>query len=92
MSLDDYWKSPEGIRRRVDMLGEDFTFRVVNNSLQVYGKKNEASGFEWVGSIDEHTCNYCDSQIGRQYRLGQFLPRLPAHAGCRCEWRLIPRL
>jgi len=73
------------------MLGEDFTFRVVNNSLQVYGKKNEASGFEWVGSIDERTCNYCDSQIGRQYRLGQFLPRLPAHGGCRCSWRIIPQ-
>jgi len=91
MPLDDYWKSPDGIRRRVNMLGEDFTFRVVNNSLQVYGKKNEASGFEWVGSIDERTCNYCDSQIGRQYRLGQFLPRLPAHGGCRCGWRIIPQ-
>ena len=73
------------------MLTEDFSYNVVNNALQVYGRKNEVEGFEWVGSMDERTCNYCDGQIGRFYRLGQFLPRLPAHNLCRCEWRLVKK-
>jgi len=87
----DYWKSPEGIERRVEMLGEDFCFRTVNNALQAYGRANDVLGWYWIGSIDERTCNYCDSQMGRFYRIGQFLPILPSHAGCRCEWELVPR-
>lgn len=87
----DYWRSPEGIRRRVEMLSEDFTFRVTNNALQAYGKKNDVAGWIWVGSMDEYACDYCFSQMGRFYRLGQFLPSLPAHANCRCEWELVPR-
>jgi len=85
----EYWKSPEGLQRRIHMIGEGFTFQIVNNALQAYGARNRVRGFEWIGSLDERTCDYCDSQIGRQYNLGQFLPSLPAHVGCRCEWRLI---
>jgi len=88
----EYWKSPEGIARRVEMIGEDFTFRVVNNSLMAYGRKNDVAGFGWIGSMDERTCSYCDSQMGRIYRVGQFLPSLPSHAGCRCEWSLLSKI
>jgi len=87
----DYWKSPEGIERRVEMLGQDFCYNVVNEALQVYGRKNDVLGWYWIGNIDERTCSYCDSQIGLFYRLGMFLPRLPAHAGCRCGWELVSR-
>ena len=76
-----------------DMLGEDFTYRLVNNALQVYGQANKVKGWRWEGSIDERTCDYCYSHImeDRLYRLGQFLPSLPAHAGCRCGWILIEK-
>lgn len=87
----EYWKSPKGIRKRIEMIGEGFTFQLVNNALQAYGTVNNVKGFEWVGSLDELTCPYCATQIGRYYRVGQFLPSLPAHLNCRCEWRLIPR-
>ena len=90
-STSEYWKSPAGIEKRVEMLGEDFTFRVVNNSLQAYGRVNDVRGFIWVGSLDERTCDYCASQTGRFYRLGQFMPSLPAHNNCRCCWVLQPR-
>jgi len=85
----DYWRGPEGIRRRVEMLGEDFCFNVVNNALQAYGRVNEIAGWIWVGSMDERQCDYCYSRTGNFYRQGMFLPRLPAHAGCRCEWQLM---
>jgi len=88
---DYYWRSPAGIKRRKEMFGEQFTFQFVNNALQAYGRKNEVAGFEWVGTLDERTCNICDGQIGRQYTIGQFLPQLPAHVGCRCEWRVIKK-
>ena len=92
-STSEYWKSPAGITRRVEMLGEDFTYRLVNNALQVYGQTNKVKGWRWEGSIDERTCDYCYSKImeDRLYRLGQFLPSLPAHAGCRCGWILIEK-
>jgi len=87
--MSEYWKSPEGIRRRTEMLGEDFTFNTVN-ALQAYGRVNEVAGWRWIGSVDERQCGFCYDQTGRFYRQGMFLPRLPAHAGCRCEWELVP--
>jgi hypothetical protein len=87
---DEFWKSPLGIDRRLALFSEDFSYSVVNNSLQIYGGANNVWGFEWEGQIDNRTCNICDARIGRQYRLGQFIPSLPAHNHCRCNWRLIP--
>lgn len=90
-STSDYWKSPEGIQRRVDMLGQDFCWRVVNNALQVYGRKNDVKGWLGIEGPSEH-CEYCLAHIiGHFFRLGQFLPRLPAHNYCTCEWELVPR-
>jgi hypothetical protein len=87
----DYWSSPKGLAKRIMMFSLDFTFGIQNKALQVYGGNEDVWGFEWEGNIDERTCDYCDARIGHQYRLGMFLPRLPAHANCRCGWRLIPR-
>ena len=87
----DYWRSPEGLAERISMFSMDFTFGVQNKSLQVYGRKEDVWGFEWIGNLDSRTCAVCDAQIGRQYRLGQFMPSLPAHPNCRCSWRLIPK-
>jgi len=88
---DSYWTSPEGLAKRITMFSYDFTFGIHNSSLQVYGRNEDVAGFEWEGSMDERTCDYCDGQMGRFYRLGQFLPSLPAHPNCRCSWRLVPK-
>jgi hypothetical protein len=87
----DYWTSPEGLFKRIDMLTQDWTYRTYNGAVQLIGLVNEVEGFEWEGSIDERTCNKCDMNIGRQYKLGQFMPTLPVHNFCRCSWRVIAR-
>ena len=87
----DYWKSFEGIVRRCEMLAESLTFQVVNGALQAFGKESKIKAFVWVTVKDDNVCDICKGYHGNYYRLGQFLPSLPAHAGCRCGWELIPR-
>lgn len=88
--MSNYWTTPEGLRARIDLLGEDFVYGMQNNALQLLASENNCA-VEWIGYIDLKTCTICDSQIGHIYRVGQFIPRLPAHARCRCSWRLIPK-
>lgn len=86
----DYWTSPTGLLKRTEWLADNYTVQTYNTAVQVIGAKNEVWGFEWVVTIHTvHTCDYCDSQSGRQYRAGQFMPELPVHPNCHCEWRPI---
>jgi len=85
----EYWNSPAGLQRRLDMLGEGFTFQLVNNALQAYGNANGAWGWEWTGYLDERVCQICEPRIGTRYRQGMFLPNLPVHNLCRCTFEII---
>lgn len=84
-----YWYTPEGITRRIEMLSESFTYKIVNNSLIVYGETYGIKRFRWITAADERVCPYCGTKEGRIYRVGQFLPPLPAHVACRCRWELM---
>ena len=85
----EYWRSPEGIMRRTEMLSQNFTYKVVNNSLMFYGYSAGINWVRWMTMEDERVCPICGPLQGRTYRKGQFLPPLPAHANCRCGWELI---
>ncbi len=85
----DYWRTPVGITRRIDMLSEHFTYQVINNSLMFYGQSAGINWVQWRTMEDERVCPICGPLQGRTYRKGQFLPPLPAHANCRCVWELI---
>lgn len=82
----DYWTSEKGILLRLDMMAEFIVWRTVNNALQIYGSEAGAKYFRWVAELDDRVCPYCESQHDRQFRLGQFMPNLPVHPGCRCFW------
>lgn len=87
-----YWRSPEGIMQRINMLSQSFTYKVVNNSLIAYGTAGGITRWRWVtnpGASKTGPCDFCDSQNGRIYRRGQFLPSLPAHSNCVCGWELM---
>lgn len=87
-----YWYTPEGIMRRIEMLSLSFTYKIVNNALLVHGETGGITRFRWAtnpGASKTGPCPYCDSQNGRIYRKGQFLPALPAHAYCVCAWELM---
>ncbi len=82
----EYWKSNAGIIERINMIGEDFTFRTYNNALAAYGS-HVFSSMQWMGYPD--ACEKCAPYIGRTYRSGQYIPKLPKHPNCRCTWKLI---
>lgn len=44
--------------------------------------KEEFDGVEWVSILDSRTTNYCKSQDGKTFKIGQG-PRPPAHYNCR---------
>ena len=85
-----FQKTFKDIKSRIAMLGEDFVYGMQNNALQLLASENNAS-VEWIGYLDWRTCKICDGKIGRVWRVGQFIPRLPAHPNCRCSWWLIPK-
>ena len=88
----DYWRTPEGINQRLDMLGSQFTYMVVNNSLKMYGDTYGASGMMWVTHPEASKtgpCQICSPKHGRIYKPGQFMPPMPAHARCVCQWEII---
>lgn len=88
-TTEEYWKSAMGLKRRIEMLGADFNYHIVNGALQAYGGNPEISGWLGIPGMTEH-CEYCIAHIiGHYFRKGQFLPRLPAHRYCSCSWRLI---
>jgi len=88
---EEFWTSDKGILIRMEDLAHDFSLRTYNGALK--GAFREA-GFKelmWVSVIDARTCNYCDSQNGRRYHTGMFLPRMPSHPSCRCMWDIFFR-
>jgi SPP1 gp7 family putative phage head morphogenesis protein len=89
MSQNDYWSTTQGIDQRLELLTTDFTYRIYNSTIQIYGKKNGVDVVQWEGSLDERTCKYCMAKIGRLYKVSWILPYLPHHLRCRCTWRLV---
>jgi hypothetical protein len=74
------------------MLSQHFTYQVINNSLMFYGQSAGINHVQWVTHPERSKtgpCVICEGLAGNIYRKGQFLPPLPAHAGCVCEWELV---
>jgi len=86
MSEGNFWLSDEGILIRLEDLAHSFTYKSYNGAIKGAFREAGITEFEWVTTIDDRTCNRCDSLSGRRYKSGQFMPRMPAHIGCRCFW------
>jgi len=84
-----YGYTPEGINRRIEMLSQSFTYKIVNHALIAYGETGGITRWQWTTAGDERVCPVCGPLDGRIYRKGQFMPSLPAHAYCRCSWELM---
>jgi hypothetical protein len=83
---ESFWTTDYGILLRLEDLAEAVVWRTINNATQILASEAGAKELVWVTEIDEKTCDYCDGQSGRRYRIGQFLPQIPAHPHCRCHW------
>ena len=88
----DYWRTAPGLVRRIKMLSQEFTYKIINNSLMFRGQSAGINHVRWTTHPEDTEtgpCVICDGLDGHVYRKGQFLPPLPAHANCVCEWELI---
>ena len=92
-ALEDYWKSDKGITRRIDSLAQFFSYKVVNNAMKVIAPVNDAKWLRWRDMGDASVCEQClaYSMGGRNgdYRVTWFLPAMPVHSGCRCQWEIL---
>lgn len=92
---EDFWKTPEGITQRVDSLTQIFNHRIVNNSFKVIAPTNNAKWMKWILHPERSKtgpCSICQANAagGRNgyYRVTWFMPRLPVHNFCVCEWEI----
>ena len=83
-----YWQSPPGIQRRIAQLSSNFTYRIVNNAVKITAQKEKAKYLVWVTVGDDRVCPICEPRHMKMYKTTWFLPRMPAHAGCRCVWQI----
>ena len=94
--LEDFWKTPEGIIKRVASLTQIFSHRIVNNALKVIAPTNGAKWMKWVLHPERSMTGPCPICIGYasggrngNYRVTWFTPRMPAHPRCVCEWEIF---
>jgi intein/homing endonuclease len=82
----DFWKSLDGLLMRIDLLAQNLAWKSYNEAMQETLRFEGVTWVEWVSDYTQDPargpCLYCDSQSGRRYRLGQFLPSLPHHPNC----------
>lgn len=86
-----FWTSDKGILLRLKDLTWGLHTETYNGAIQVHVKANPqlpVIEFEYVTAGDERVCAECDRFSGQRYRVGQFMPKLPRHPGCRCYWDL----
>lgn len=87
---EDYWKTRSGITRRIKGLAQDFTYKSVNGAMKIYGETSGAKWMKWLTVGDDRVCVICQraSEGGRNgyFKPSWFMPHMPAHFGCRCQW------
>ena len=86
-----YWQSPPGIQKRISALSSNFTYKLVNNAVKITAQKEKAKWLVWItrpGLTKTGPCVICAPRHGRKYRPTWFLPNIPAHSGCVCEWEI----
>jgi hypothetical protein len=91
-----FWDTPAGILHSIDGLSQDLMFKTVNNAFKMVAQTNDISWMHWVDVEDDRECEKClkCGNGGSQdhpgyYKVNYFMPKMPQHARCRCQWELI---
>jgi hypothetical protein len=71
------------------MLAESVELTSINDAVKAYAEDNGVSQLRWISNEDEDTCEFCIGQSGRSYKIGEFMPDIPVHPGCRCSWEIV---
>ena len=88
-----FWLSDLGITIRMGDLSRLVTTRTFNRALQMHAKEAGVKRFKFTtanmtgeASAASPVCVICLAYEGKEYKAGQFMPYLPRHPGCRCEY------
>ena len=82
----EYWSSMGGIGVRLEMFGHQLQWGVFNRAVLITASRVGVFNYRMIGPDDERTCEWCGEHLGRVYRQGRFMPRLPKHPYCRHFW------
>jgi len=94
MPDEEFWLSETGLELRLENLAHELGWKTYNGALQMSYAEAGFKEIFWVTTVQfpigihrkGSTCKLCFSRNGKRYRIGQFLPRIPAHPGCNCYW------
>jgi len=90
---EDYWTSRAGVFKRIDGLAQNFTYKLVNNAVRITAPEVGVEWLHWDDAGDARVCEECQlhSRGGRNgfYYVHWFLPQMPVHPNCRCQWALM---
>lgn len=85
-----YWESPVGLIRRIESLSQNFVWKLVNNAVKITAQRDPlVKVLIWVTAADDKVCPICAPRHMKEYLTHWFLPQMPAHPGCRCQWEMV---
>ncbi len=92
--FDKFSKTPEGIKRRVNALGATLTWTLYNNAVRQTAPNlmQPEAYLQWITRPDlskTGPCPICAPRHGSVYDPDGFVPDMPAHIGCVCEWQIV---
>lgn len=88
-----FWNTPKGILQSIDTFAQDFMFLNVNNAFRMIAPSNGVKWMHWVDSEDDRECDVCIEKAhggnNGYYKINWFMPKIPQHFNCRCQWELV---
>jgi SPP1 gp7 family putative phage head morphogenesis protein len=89
LKLKDRIKEDGGIipkEERPVMISRTETIRLANLGLLDTYKENDIEEVRWLSALSDRTCDLCDSENGKVYKLNESYGLIPKHINCRCTW------
>ena len=85
------------INRRISALSQDFTYKIVNGAIRITAGADEVMWLHWLVHPEDSKTGPCDECFDNAYgepnfgyyNPDQFIPEMPVHNHCVCEWEII---
>jgi len=82
-----FWTTAAGILARLAMFAESLEWGSFNEAIiKISTSQLRNVEFQMMGPTTGNICELCDENVGKVFRLGEFMIDLPAHPNCRHWW------
>lgn len=92
ITTDAFFLTPEGLEQRLMSFCQNFTFKLVNDALVITSASYNVQWLQWITRPDlskTGPCPICAPRHLRRYAPTGYVPDMPAHHGCVCQWQII---